>query len=158
MESKKSVEELTLWLAEVLVNPFLQREKDLDLKIQEAILCLSIAELFEPYSRNTLYGKMFVEHFQATEEKTFLPSSGKWLNSGIVCAGECWMHNTLASPKEGVACSLSEVLEKTPVPSTYYLSPQAAKGILSRAESVGKEIPPKLKEALENMITNHTEL
>ena len=156
MNSEKSMEELTLWLAEVLANPFLQREKDLDLKIQEAILCLSIAELFEPYSRNTLYGKMFVEHCRATEDGTLVPSSGRWLSSGIVCAGECWMHNTSESLKDAIECSLSEVLEKTPVPSTYYLSPQAAKGVLSRAENRGKVVPPKLKAALENMITNPT--
>lgn len=152
MISNIDTEELTSWLAGVLVNPSLSLGNDLDSKIREAILCLNIAELFEPYSRNTSSGRMSLEHFQATEEKTFLPSSGRWLTSGIVCAGGCWMHNTLESPKEGVESSLSEVLEKTTVPSTYYLSKTAAQGILSRAEKRGKTIPTKLKEALETIV------
>ena len=152
MSSKKNTEQLTLWSEEVLASLSQSPENGEDLKIQEETSCLNIAELLEPFARNTSSGKTSREHFQATKDGTFLPSSGRWLTSGIAYAGECSMLNGLESPKEDVECSLSEVLEKTPVDSKFYLSERAAKGILERAKKRGKTIPPKLKAALINMI------
>ncbi len=48
-------------------------------------------------------------------------------------------------------CTLSSILEVN-VPGKYYLSSTACEGILRRAERRGKELPPMLKEALEQMI------
>lgn len=48
---------------------------------------------------------------------------------------------------EGVS-SLSQILQDN-VPEKYYLSKNACLGILRRAEQRGKELPPKLKRALE---------
>jgi hypothetical protein len=47
--------------------------------------------------------------------------------------------------------TLSQILEVN-VPEKYYLSAKACEGILRRAERRGKELPPMLKEALEQMI------
>jgi hypothetical protein len=44
------------------------------------------------------------------------------------------------------------------VPGKYYLSAKACEGILRRAERRGKELPPMLKEALEQMIEREKEL
>ena len=63
--------------------------------------------------------------------------------------GEFSTLNISASPSEGGgSSSLSAVLEEGPVPPRYYLSAKAASGILRRAESRGKELPPALEEAL----------
>jgi len=52
-------------------------------------------------------------------------------------------------PSAAAVCSLSDILE-TGVPPKYFLSPKAARGILSRAERRGKALPEHLKAALEN--------
>jgi hypothetical protein len=68
------------------------------------------------------------------------------LNSPLL--GEFWTLNTGASPKDGVESSLSQILQEE-VPLKYYLSRTACLGILRRAETRGKELPPQLNAALE---------
>jgi hypothetical protein len=51
-------------------------------------------------------------------------------------------------PSDGVASSLSDILEDGEVPQRYYLSGTACRGILRRAEKRGKELPEALKLAL----------
>ena len=64
------------------------------------------------------------------------------------CVGGAWMLNTGVSPREEKESSLSQILQADP-PRKYYLSPKACLGILRRAYERGKELPPKLKRALE---------
>lgn len=47
--------------------------------------------------------------------------------------------------------TLSQILQET-VPERFYLSATACMGILRRSENRGKELPPLLKEALQQMI------
>src|SRR5690606_18080115 len=75
------------------------------------------------------------------EDGTLVPSSGQWMNSGILRAGECSTRNmcehtaTLApSHSDGAVCSLSDILETGAVPQRFYLSARACRGILRRAE------------------------
>jgi len=63
--------------------------------------------------------------------------------------GGCWTLNTSEWPSDGVASSLSQVLETNPDPK-YFLSPEAAAGILRRAKKKGKRIPKELEKALQN--------
>ena len=120
---------------------------------------------------DTSFGKMSLEHSLVQMEKTFTQSLKKpqelqtaaylyldlregygnllgayWdMNSPLL--GEFWMLNTGVSPKDARESFLSQILEDTPHPK-YYLSKTACLGILRRAASRGKELPPKLKEAL----------
>ena len=55
--------------------------------------------------------------------------------------------NTSACPKGGVESSLSQILQAS-VPSKYYLSRTACRGILRRAKERGKSLPPQLELAL----------
>ena len=77
-----------------------------------------------------------------------MPSSFEgWQNSGMACAGG---YLTLSMPEYhsgAVVCSLSGILE-TDVPQKFYLSARAARGILRRAETRGKELPEMLERAL----------
>ena len=59
-----------------------------------------------------------------------------------------WTLNTSEWPSDAVVCLLSDILETGDVPRRYYLSPKACRGILHRAERRGKELPPKLRQAL----------
>ena len=56
--------------------------------------------------------------------------------------------NTGVSPREERGSSLSRILQDHP-PKRYYLTRKACRGILRRASERGKELPPKLKRALE---------
>lgn len=74
-----------------------------------------------------------------------------WTSSGTVSHGELSMRAGSESPSVVVACSLSAVLETRPVPPRYWLSAKAAAGILRRAEARGKDLPPRLRTALESL-------
>ena len=91
-------------------------------------------------------------------EKTFRSShQGENGQTLVVCLdpkeqsrGGSWMPNTSLWPNDANVCLLSQVLEKGSIPQKYFLSRTAKDGILRRAESRGKVLPPLLKTALEN--------
>ncbi len=145
-----SWEQLTLWSEGALASPSPQLETDGDLKTQEASLCMTTYEWLKRYGRNGSSGKMYQVSYPKTTDRPLAPSSGKWLSSGIVSAGECWTLNTLESPSVDIECSLSDIL--VPIESVqqkYYLTQRAAAGILRRAELRNKKLPPPLKQALQ---------
>ena len=145
-------EKLISWLEEALASPSPLPDSGKDLRIQEEISCTSISDLLKPFVRSGSSGRMFQVPYPQEGGGILEPSSQRWLNSGMVSPTECWTLNTLESPKNVVASSLSDVLETQRVPSTFYLSKEAAVGILRRAENRGKTIPPKLKQALESQV------
>ena len=51
-------------------------------------------------------------------------------------------------PSDGVASSLSGILETGELLRRYYLTPRACRGILRRAAKRGKTLPPPLAHAL----------
>ena len=57
-------------------------------------------------------------------------------------------HSISESPKDAVASSLSDILERGNLPQRYFLSPKACAGILRRAERRGKTLPEHLRAAL----------
>lgn len=61
--------------------------------------------------------------------------------------GQSGRLNTSACPKGAIESSLSQILQGT-VPSKYYLSRTACRGILRRAKERGKPLPPQLELAL----------
>ena len=152
MQSNENMVQLTLWSEEALANHSQSLDSVKGLTIQEAISCWNISESLQPYVRDGSSGKMSQVFFPQKKDQTLAPSFKRWLNSGIVCAGECWMLNTSEFPNVVEESFLSDVLIKQIVHSKYYLSVQAAKGILMRAEKRDKVISPKLKEVLENMV------
>jgi hypothetical protein len=56
--------------------------------------------------------------------------------------------NSSEWPKDAAVCSLSQTLEVGNVPQRFFLSAQACRGILRRAEKRGKQLPPALQAAL----------
>jgi hypothetical protein len=61
---------------------------------------------------------------------------------------EFWTLSILEYPSDGVASSLSDILETGELPQRYYLSGTACRGILRRAEKRGKDLPDALRSAL----------
>jgi hypothetical protein len=100
-----------------------------------------------------LSGKTSWEPLTQTEEQTFKPFSTKWETSGRISSnGQCWTHRITESPSGGGASfsSLASILLPLEnVPTRYYLSAKAARGILRRSEARGKPLPPELRMSLE---------
>ncbi len=118
-----------------------------------------------------LSGKMSSEHSAATTEMTSSASSkssvsswqkgflrldlragqtqGRFWENPAPSHGDSLTLNIGESPSVVVESSLSQILEDN-AQEKYYLSPKACVGILHRAERRGKDLPPRLKAALEN--------
>ena len=78
-------------------------------------------------------------------------SFGRWPTSGMASHGEFLTVDTSASPKAEVESSLSDLLEEQTPPPRYFLSPNAATGILRRADRMGRNLFPPLRSALETL-------
>ena len=95
-----------------------------------------------------------------TKELTSDSSLTKWLRAGRWSSnGESWMRNTSESHNDAAECSssLSSILQSpNDVPTRYYLSAKACVGILRRAERRGKQLPDRLRKALEAVVTSQT--
>ena len=70
-----------------------------------------------------------------------------WLEMGGASLGEQLMLNTGEYPNVVVESTLSQILQEN-VPTKYYLSSTACRGILNRAIKRGKKLPDMLEEAL----------
>lgn len=82
----------------------------------------------------------------------WVPSSGRWLTSGMGSPIEFWTLSTSEFPNSVVESSLSDILEPPGEHlRKYYLSPKAATGILRRAGRRGRRLPTLLQEALERL-------
>ncbi len=130
-------------------------ESDLDWTIRAATSRLSFWRWLNEFAPAGSFGRMSPAFCQMMEEKRWEPSSGSWGNSGTGGPTECstlslseWTGSTGLSPSGGAVCSLSDILETTPVPKRYYLSAKACVGILRRAVNRGKELPQLLQRAL----------
>ena len=104
------------------------------------------------------FGRTSPAFCQQTEDGRLEPLSGAWSNSGIARPGECLTLSTsehAATPtlshSAAAGGSLSHILETGDVPQRFYLSPKACAGILRRAEKRGKELPPALHQALQQV-------
>ena len=74
---------------------------------------------------------------------------GSWSVRVDLSNGQLWTRSGSEWRRDGVACSLSQILETGPIDPRYYLSPRACEGILRRAEKRGKKLPEPLRLALE---------
>lgn len=78
-------------------------------------------------------------------------SSWRWHNSGILSAGECLTAAISESHSGASASTLLDILEARSVSPKYFLSQNAAMGILKRVQKRGRRLFPPLCEALEKL-------
>ncbi len=87
-----------------------------------------------------------------TADRTWVPSSGRWGNSGMGSPTEFWTLSSSEFPSAAAASSLSGILENPgPHLRKYFLSAKAASGILRRAAKRGRKLPVPLLSALESL-------
>ena len=108
-------------------------------------LCGSFEELYqEPSSLKTSMGFSL-----ATEDETSPSYSRRWTNAGMVSHGVCLTVSTSESPNNAAGASLLECIETQEVGARYFLSPNAATGILRRADTMGRNLLPSFRQSLE---------
>ncbi len=85
----------------------------------------------------------------ATEEEISRSLFERWPASGMAWGGACLTAGISESPSRVSESTLSDVIETGEVPERYFLSPNAARGMLHRAERMGRNLFPPLRKALE---------
>ena len=73
----------------------------------------------------------------------------RWPTSGMAWDGVCLTAGTSESPSHASESILLDVIEKGEVPARYFLSPNAAVGMLRRTDRMGRTLFPPLRGALE---------
>ena len=147
--SKPDADQLTFWseAPPVKVSPSLALEKEWTTTVVTSPS--SFAELLTRSSPVGSFGKMCQGFYPPATDETLVPSSGRWLKSGMISLGESLTLNTLEYHNAADECFLSDILVEEEVPQRYYLSARASQGILRRAEKRGKALPTMLEAALQ---------
>ena len=142
-------EQLMFLWEELPVSHSASQDSEEVLQTAEETFHSHICEWLINYVLDGQSGKTYLVSCRQEEDGTLVPSSGRWMNSGIAVAGECWTLKTSESHSGAEECFLSDVLQEIgEIQPRYYLSPVAAAGILKRAEKRGKKIPEALLNAL----------
>jgi len=147
--SKRDADQLTFWseAPPAKVSPSLASEKEWTTTVVTSRY--SFAELLMRSSPVGSFTKMCVERCQATEDKTLVPLSGRWLMSGVLSPTESWTLNTSTAPQDGSASTLLDI--KEPIGDhllPYYLTPRQAQTYQRRAITAPLKLPARLKAAL----------
>jgi len=160
MNNSDDTDQLTFWSAEHLASHSASPDSAKDWLTPVGTWPSSIWGWLTAFGPAGWYGRMSPVSCHRTEDGTLAPSSGRWQNSGTGSPTECWTHSmsewnhTLVPCRSGDAvCSLSDILETSDMPQRYYLSAKACAGILRRAASRGKMLPPLLQHALQAVAT-----
>ena len=143
------MEQLSFWSEEHLASLSPLQDLEKDLKTQEETLPSSIAEFLITLDPSGSYGKTCQVSSVQMVDGILVPSSGRWLNSGMGSPIECLTLNTLEFHKDAEESLLSDILETGNLQQRFFLSEKACKGILRRSEERGKNLPPALKLALQ---------
>ena len=129
-----------------------------DWTIRVATSCSPILPLLTDIAPAGWFGKTSPVSFQATEDGTLPPSFSGWASAGMGSPTECLTLSISDWHSDASVCSLSQVLEDGSLPPQYFLSGQACRGILRRAEKRGKRLPTQLLHALQAVAAESQEL
>ena len=110
---------------------------------------LSLLAYLESAAPEFLSSRTFRAFSLATEDVTSESYSKRWPNSGTAWDGVCLTAATSASPSHAKESSLLDAIETGEVPDKYFLSPNAAKGIMRRTDQMGRRLFPPLRKSLE---------
>lgn len=108
-------------------------------------LCASL----EHAAQEPLSSKTCMAFSLATEDETSPSYSRRWTNSGMASHGVCLTVKTSESPNSVAGSTLLQCIETGEVPEKYFLSQNAATGILRRVDRMGRNLPPSFRRSLE---------
>lgn len=152
IQNGKSESQLTSLSEEHHVSHSVSLDLGKELMIQGEALYTGFANWCGIESQDGLFGKMSKEFCLPMEEETLVPSSGRWLNSGIISAGECLTLNTLDCPIEEKESSLLGIIQTEQVDTKFYLSKTACQGFIRRSDQGNKKLPQRLYEAMTTVV------
>jgi hypothetical protein len=141
--------QLTFWSEELPVSPSVSPDSGKGSMIPGAVSCFAFLKSLEVTGLDGLSGKTCPVSCHRTEDGILAPCSGGWKSSGTGGPIGSWTLGFSESPRDGVECLLSDVLETSDVPQRFFLSPIACAGILRRAAKRGKTLPTMLATALQ---------
>ncbi len=129
----------------------LWREWGLELGLEGSSLdsFMSFLDFLSNAAPQFVSSKTFQAFCLPTEGGILKSSFARWPSSGMVSDGVCLTASTSESPNHGSESSLWDVIERGEVPPKYFLSPNAARGMLRRADRMGRNLFPPLRKALE---------
>ena len=145
-------QQLSMFSSEELpANPLASPDLEKDWRILVETSCLPILPLLTSIAPSGWFGRTCPACYPVTEETILPPFFEGWGNSGMGSPTEFLTLSTLEWPSDAAVCSLSDVLETGVVPQRFFLSATACQGILRRADKRGKELPPALQAALQQV-------
>ncbi len=142
------MDQLTFWSGERPASPSVSQDSGQDSTTQEETLPLFSSDLLRSLGLGGLSGKTSPVSCHPTEDGILVPSSGRWLSSGMGSPTEYWTLNTSEFPNDAVGSMLSDILETGDVPQAFYLSAKACRGILRRAQAKNISLPERLRQIL----------
>jgi hypothetical protein len=110
---------------------------------------MSLLDWLEKVSPEFLLSKTLQVSLVRTKEGILECSSTRWPKSGMLLDGVLLTAKTSESPNRASASTLSDVIETGEVQRQYFLSPNAARGILRRVDRMGRKLRPHLRKSLE---------
>lgn len=108
----------------------------------------SLLALLERTAPEFLFSKTLRVYSVRTKEETSALFSGRWPSSGILSDGVCLTASISESPSRASESSLLGVIETRKAPRKYFLSANAARGMLRRADRMGRPLFRPLRESL----------
>jgi hypothetical protein len=116
------------------------------------VSCTNTSELVEKF-RALIFAGRTSQGVSTLKITPSLSSSTRFKTAGIaISRGEFLMLSSSEWPNDAAVSFLSDTLQQgEDVQQRFYLTPTAARGILRRARTKGKPLPPQLEEALEEL-------
>jgi hypothetical protein len=156
--AKTNTRQSTFWSEEHLASLSVSQASEADWQTTVVTWRSNILGWLTACAPDGWYGRTFPASCHRLADGTLVPYSGAWSSSGMASPTECltlstseWTALDGLSLKDDGVSSLSDILETGDVPQRYYLSEKACQGILRRAAKRGKELPPALQRALEQV-------
>jgi DNA (cytosine-5)-methyltransferase 1 len=111
-----------------------------------SVLHKNISEEFKDFHKSTIKQLWDLKHSPGGREHVI-----RWKNGGAAYGEWCLEASTTTAPTNPIEKKLIDVIEKREVEEKYFLSSNAAKGILRRIASQGRTLFKPLHQALERL-------
>ena len=141
---------------ELPASPSQSQDSEKDWMTRVATSCSPILPLLNDIGPSGWYGRTSPASYPVQEDEILPPYFEGWMNSGMGGRTECLTLSISEWHSDAAVCSLSDILETGTVPQRFFLSATACQGILRRADKRGKELPPALQAALQQVAGQQT--